>query len=100
MAAAEALCCGLPGVSFDLPALQTYYPRGWLKAPPGDISKFADHILQLLTDGVLYAATSRDALAAGLEWDWNARAVAIWNAIENGLGASAEVFFARTQTKS
>ena len=33
---AEALCCGLPGVSFDLPPLRVYYPRGWLKAPPGD----------------------------------------------------------------
>ncbi|HSY18352.1 MAG TPA: glycosyltransferase family 4 protein, partial [Candidatus Acidoferrales bacterium] len=85
MAAAEALCCGLPGVSFDLPALRTYYPRGWLKASQGDMSGLADQILKLLSDDKLYAATSKDALAAGLEWDWNARAIAIWNAIENGL---------------
>jgi glycosyltransferase involved in cell wall biosynthesis len=84
MAAAEALCCGLPGVSFDLPALRTYYPRGWLKAPPGDFAGLADCIYRLLTDEKLYAETSKEALAAGLEWDWNVRAKKIWDAIEKG----------------
>ncbi|MDR3458565.1 MAG: glycosyltransferase family 4 protein [Verrucomicrobiae bacterium] len=86
MAAAEALCCGLPGVSFDLPALRTYYPRGWLKAPPGDFSQFADHIYRLLTEPALYAETSREAYAAGLEWDWNVRAKVIWDGIAKGIG--------------
>jgi len=95
MAAAEALCCGLPGVSFDLPALRTYYPRGWLKVPPGDFAGFADCIQRLLVDEKLYAATSKDALAAGLEWDWNARAAAIWSAIEVGLTKEAKAFFNR-----
>jgi glycosyltransferase involved in cell wall biosynthesis len=85
MAPAEALCCGLPGVSFDLPPLRRYYPRGWLKAPPGDFQGLADCIFRLLTDSELYAKTSKEALAAGLEWDWNARADAIWNAIEKSL---------------
>jgi glycosyltransferase involved in cell wall biosynthesis len=88
MAAAEALCCGLPGVAFDLPALRTYYPRGWLKAPPGDFAGLADCIYRLLTDEELYAETSKEALAAGLEWDWNARAKAIWDAIEKGIRLS------------
>jgi glycosyltransferase involved in cell wall biosynthesis len=85
MAAAEALCCGLPGVSFDLPSLQTYYPRGWLKASPGDLAGFAGCIHRMLTDEKLYAGTSKEALAAGLEWDWNARAKAIWEAVEKGI---------------
>ena len=93
MAAAEALCCGLPGVSFDLPALRTYYPRGWLKAPPGDFFQFAGHIYRLLSEPQLYAETSRQAYAAGLEWDWNARAKAIWDAIEQGIAPDAEPFF-------
>lgn len=88
MAAAEALCCGLPGVSFDLGSLRTYYPRGWLKTPPGDFAGFADRIHRLLTEDTLYAETSRAAYAAGLEWDWNARAKAIWNAIESRLAKS------------
>jgi glycosyltransferase involved in cell wall biosynthesis len=83
MAPAEALCCGLPGVSFDLPPLRIYYPRGWLKARPGDFSGFADCIYRLLTDEKLYTETSKEAYAAGLEWDWDARAQAIWKAIEH-----------------
>jgi glycosyltransferase involved in cell wall biosynthesis len=82
MAAAEALCCGLPGVSFDLTALRTYYPSGWVKASPGDFPGLADCLYRLLTDEKLYAEKSREAFAAGLEWDWNARAKATWNAIE------------------
>jgi glycosyltransferase involved in cell wall biosynthesis len=85
MASAEALCCGLPGVSFDLPPLRRYYPRGWLKAPPGDFAGLADCLHRLLTDNKLYAETSKEAYAAGLEWDWNVRAQAIWDAIERGI---------------
>ncbi len=97
MAAAEALCCGLPGVSFDLRSLQTYYPRGWLKAPTGNLAAFADCIHRLLTDEKLYAETSKEAYAAGLEWDWNARAEAIWNAIDRGIKPDVPPFF--TQPK-
>ena len=93
MAAAEALCCGLPGGSFDLTALKTYYPKGWLKAPMGDIQGFANCIHRLLTDEKTYAETSKDALAAGLEWDWNARAEVVWQAIERGLAPKSEPFF-------
>ncbi len=85
MASAEALACGLPGVSFDLPPLRRYYPRGWLKAPPGDFQGLADCIHRLLADPKLYAEISKEAYAAGLEWDWNARARAIWEAIERGI---------------
>jgi glycosyltransferase involved in cell wall biosynthesis len=93
MASAEALACGLPGVSFDLPPLRIYYPRGWLKAPPGDFPGLADCIHRLLTDEKLYAATSKEALAAGLEWDWNARAKSMWSAIEDSISPKAPPFF-------
>jgi glycosyltransferase involved in cell wall biosynthesis len=85
MAAAEALACGLPGARFDLPPLRVYYPRGWLTAPPGDFAGLADCIYRLVTDEKLYAEMSKEALAAGLEWDWNARAKTIWGAIEKGV---------------
>lgn len=82
MASAEALCCALPGVSFDLPPLRRYYPRGWVKAPPGDFAGFADCVYRLLSDPALYKTTSAEAYAAGLEWDWNVRARVILEAIE------------------
>jgi glycosyltransferase involved in cell wall biosynthesis len=53
MAAWEAMACGLPGVSFDLPALRTYYPKGMLKTPCYDLKAFAENILKLLNDEIL-----------------------------------------------
>jgi glycosyltransferase involved in cell wall biosynthesis len=85
MAPAEALACGLPGVAFDLPSLETYYPKGFLKAPPGDLGAFAAHLAALLSDGALYAARSAEARAAGEEWDWDLRAKQVLAAI---LGSS------------
>jgi glycosyltransferase involved in cell wall biosynthesis len=100
MASAEALACGLPGVSFDLPPLRVYYPRGWLKAPPGDFQGLADCIQRLLTEPELYARLSKEAYAAGLEWDWNARAKAIWDAIEAAIAPGARPFFTEPKKKS
>ena len=85
MAAAEALACGLPGVSFDLPALRTYYPKGFLKTAPGDFRGFADLILKLLTDEELYRSMSAEALVAGMAWDWDARAEEVLSAIKRGV---------------
>ena len=93
MASAEALACGLPGVSFDLPPLRVYYPRGWLKAPPGDFQGLADCIQRLLTEPELYARLSKEAYAAGLEWDWDLRAKAMWDAIEAAIAPGARPFF-------
>lgn len=68
MAAAEAMVCGLPGVSFDLPALRTYYPKGMLKAQ--DQEEFVKHIVHLLTDSVFYKEVSYEAQAWARSWDW------------------------------
>ncbi len=85
MAAAEALACGLPGVAFDLTSLRSYYPRGFLKTPPGDLEAFASHIENLLADPVLYQKASEDAFQAGLEWDWPTRATQIINAMRRAI---------------
>jgi len=68
MAAAEAMVCGLPGVSYDLPALKIYYPHGMLKAK--DEAEFVQHVLHLLTDPPFYQATGHEAEVWARTWDW------------------------------
>lgn len=77
MAACEAMVWGLPGVSFDLEALKTYYPKGMLKTPCYNLKAFAENIVRLLEDKELYAKTREDAIVWAREWDWDKRAESI-----------------------
>lgn len=84
MAAAEAMAWGLPGVSFDLEALKTYYPSGMLKTPLNNYKIFANNILRLLEDKKLYNRTSSDALKLiNTVWDWTIRAKNLYTQIFN-----------------
>ena len=84
MAAAEGMAWRLPGVSYDLDALKTYYPKGILKTKIGDLSDFAANILKLLNDQALYSKLSNDAFALIEEkWDWDKRADVIFKSIFN-----------------
>lgn len=74
MAACEAMAWGLPGVSFDLEALKTYYPKGMIKTPCFDLNVFAENIITLLEDRELYNRYREDAIAWAKEWDWDRRA--------------------------
>lgn len=82
MAAAEAMAWGLPGVSFDLPALKTYYPKGMVKAPLPDLHKFANLVVKLLTNKEFYKKHSHDARALTIEnWNWHTRFDNIYQAV-------------------
>ena len=84
MAAAEGMAWKLPGVSFDLEALKTYYPKGMIKAEIGNNKKFAENILELLDDKELYEKISNDAHNLIIEaWDWKKRSVKIMESILN-----------------
>lgn len=85
MAACEAMACGLPGVSFDLPALRTYYPKGMLKTPCYDLEAFAENIMKLLNDETLYRKTSKDALDWAKKWDWDKKAAEILSVVQSSL---------------
>lgn len=74
MAAAEGLVCGLPGVSFDLPSLRSYYPKGFLKAQEGDRVGFSKNIIRLLREPLLASQMREEAFLAGKDWDWDLRA--------------------------
>ena len=72
MASAEVMFLGIPGVSFDLEALKTYYPKGMLKSKCFDLKGFSDNIFKLLTEKDFYQKTSTQAKECVLEnFDWD-----------------------------
>ena len=82
MAAAEGLSWGLPGVSFDLDSLKTYYPQGFLKVPCFNDRLFAKAIIKLSTSPELYQQLS----AAGLKlisnsWTWSSQSKIIYRSL-------------------
>ncbi len=84
MAAAEAMSWGLPGVSFDLPALKTYYPKGMVKSKCNNLEDFAQNIILLLTNNKTYHQYSKHALELiKNNWDWSKRFNKIYNQIFN-----------------
>jgi len=82
MAACEAMAWELPGVSFDLEALKTYYPKGMIKVSCYDIQVFANNIIQLLEDDKLYKKISNEALDWTREWDWDKRAKDVYDSLK------------------
>lgn len=84
MAAAEGMAWGLPGVSFDLEALKTYYPRGMVKVPCFDQAAFAATLLRLLDDAPFYQQQATEAHALIVEvWDWHKRAEQVFQSVFN-----------------
>ncbi len=82
MAAAEGMAWRLPGVSFDLEALKTYYPQGMVKIPCYDEQLFADTVLRLLSDNDFYEEQAQLAHELILNvWDWKRRAEFVWQAM-------------------
>ncbi len=82
MAAALGLACGLPGVCFDLPVFNTYYPLGFLKAKVGDIKDFSEKILDLLNNKILYQKMREEAIVEAKTWDWEIRLKSIIKAMQ------------------
>ncbi len=82
MAAAEAMAWGLPAVSFDLPALKSYYPKGMIKTPCFDLTLFAKNILSLINNRQLYQRYSRQARELiEQNWSWQKRTNDIYRQI-------------------
>ncbi len=79
MASAEAMAFGLPGVSFDLESLKTYYPKGFLKTKCFSIKIFAQNIIKLLKNKTTYDKLSKESIATvRSQWDWTKRSQEIY----------------------
>lgn len=82
MATAEAMAWGLPGVSFNLEALKSYYPQGLIKTRCFNLDEFADNIIKLTTNEELYVKYSRQAIdLIENHWSWDSRSADIINQI-------------------
>jgi glycosyltransferase involved in cell wall biosynthesis len=84
MAAAEGMAWSLPAISFDLPALKTYYPKGMVKIPCYNENDFAQAILRLLSDSSFYEKYSQEAeTLIKEEWGWDRRVESITHSLAN-----------------
>lgn len=84
MAAAEAMAFGKPCVGFDLKSYLSYYPKGMLRVPVGDLKGFAKQILLLNIDRKLYTKMAKEA--GGMiwhNWSWDERAHEVFKRIQN-----------------
>jgi glycosyltransferase involved in cell wall biosynthesis len=82
MAPAEAMAWGLPGISFDLEALKTYYPKGMLKTECFDLDAFANNILYLLSEPNAHLTLSQEASKLIRDyWDWDQQAKNIFHQV-------------------
>ena len=81
MAMAEGMSFGLPGISFDLEALKSYYPEGVIKIPCFDIEAFANAVISLLENEKLYKELSKEAYEYAKTWDWRERANYIYKQV-------------------
>lgn len=74
MASAEAMIFGIPVVGFDLKAYESYYPKGMIKVPIGNLDVFADTISRLLKNNSKREKLGRDAQEMIImHWSWKQR---------------------------
>ena len=82
MAAAEGMAWGLAGVSYDLRALKTYYPKGMVKVPLGDKASFAGAIVELLKGDPERRRLGDEARELIMKmWNWESRSGDIWQSL-------------------
>ncbi len=78
MASAEAMAFNLPCIGFDLPAYESYYPKGMVKVPVGDLNLFAEAILNLLKNSSKRSLIGNQAgkfIRESYSWDFRAQEI-------------------------
>ncbi len=81
MAMAEGMAFSLPGISFDLEALKSYYPKGAIKIPCFNNEAFSDAIIGLLKNKKYYQDLSMEAYEYAKTWDWQERSNHIYRQV-------------------
>lgn len=75
MAALEAMVFGLPSIGFNLRSFRSYYPKGMLKVPKGNLKAFSEAIIRLYFHRDLYLKLGNEAKETILkDFSWSKRA--------------------------
>jgi len=66
----EAMACGIPVVSYNLPVLDDIWKRGFIGVPPGDIDAFSKAVINLLRNPPYLASLSSEAFQFSQRYGW------------------------------
>jgi glycosyltransferase involved in cell wall biosynthesis len=78
LSVAEALSCGLPSVTFDIPAFRHFFRRGRVIPVDNSAAAFARITLRLLTDAAFRSSVTESIAAGGSFQTWDEVADEIW----------------------
>lgn len=67
----EAMGCGLPVVTWDLPIYREIYDNAIITIHENDLKEFANQILNLLTDRQLYECYRQNAIKVASRYAWD-----------------------------
>jgi len=81
----EAMACGLPVVAYDLPVFKEMYDKGIIAVPMRETKKFAQVVLDLLSDEAKYKEISRQALEMASQYQWDLVTRDLLRSLENKL---------------
>ena len=74
MASAEAMAFGIPCVGFDLESYRSYYPKGMIKVPVGNLNAFSDMVIELLENKKKRDQIGNEAKEMiNKDWSWDKR---------------------------
>jgi glycosyltransferase involved in cell wall biosynthesis len=71
IALAEAMACGLPCVTYELPPYAEVFPQGRVSVAVGDVEGFARSVIALLRDSVARRELASSAAELGRHFTWD-----------------------------
>lgn len=71
LAVCEAMACGLPVISYDLPQFKELYHKGMIRVQKGNVKKLALMVKILLENRDMQEKLSEDALEQAKQYDWD-----------------------------
>lgn len=77
----EAISCGKPVVSYDLPPVKSIFRKGVLFAPLGQTSLFARQVIRLVKNKIFYQKVANEAFRFSHKFSWRKTSQAIFSSL-------------------